>query len=202
MQAAAPVKVAPFHGVSRDTWHALQCAGGSEKKIKIICADMPDSPVAFTPARELYIKKAGNISVQTKPFFPGYVLLNFRRVLNFREAMQIVRQLRLIDGTGGAIRMAGMNLNEGATGDDLVMPVAQHEIDFLLDLTAEGEVIRPSKVVRENEEIRIISGPLRGLEGIVKKFEARKNRIKIAVEFLGETRLIELSALDVTPVSL
>lgn len=199
---ATQVRQEPYLVARKDSWHALQCVGGSEKKIRKFCSLTFPEAVSFTPSRELFIKKGGHMSVQIKPFFPGYVLLNFGRTLVYREAMETVRALRLFDGVGGAVRMAGLVLGQESSGDDPVQPVALSEMEFLLELTADGEVIKPSRVIKENEQVRIISGPLRGLDGVVKKYESRKNRIKIAIEFLGVTRLVDLSAIDVTPVTL
>jgi len=47
---------------------------------------------------------------------------------------------------------------------------------------------------KEGERIVVVSGPLKGLEGIIEKVDARKKRVKIRIQFLGQEKRVDLGA--------
>jgi len=49
-----------------------------------------------------------------------------------------------------------------------------------------------STAYKEDEEIKVVEGPLLGLEGRIESVNARKGRARVRLEFLGDTRLVDL----------
>jgi len=74
------------------------------------------------------------------------------------------------------------------------VPIRDEEMAVILALTSQGDTIGFSEVYKEGDRIEVISGPLKGLEGIIEKFDARKNRIKVRIQFLGKEKRIDLGA--------
>ena len=64
----------------------------------------------------------------------------------------------------------------------------------ILALTSRGDTIGFSEVYKEGDRIVVVDGPLKGLEGIIERFDARKNRIKVYIQFLGNEKCIDLGA--------
>ena len=72
-------------------------------------------------------------------------------------------------------------------------------MDMILNLTRDGEVIELSDIYKEGNHIRVLNGPLMGMEGIIEKFDHRKKRVKVRLEFLGEYKRVDLGANMVSP---
>lgn len=51
--------------------------------------------------------------------------------------------------------------------------------------------------VAEGDDVEIISGPLRGQRGVVTHLHSARERVRILLEFLGQTREVEVSLLSV-----
>ena len=58
--------------------------------------------------------------------------------------------------------------------DDFYSPVYDHEVNLLMKLMNDHDVIDMSTGYMEGEKIRIVSGPLRGFEGQIKKVIRRR----------------------------
>ena len=56
----------------------------------------------------------------------------------------------------------------------------------------EKRVIDYSKIFIENSIVYVKEGPLQGMEGIIKRVDKRKGRATIALDFMGESRMINL----------
>ena len=44
----------------------------------------------------------------------------------------------------------------------------------------------------ENDKIKIVEGPLLGMEGRIESIDARKGRAKVNIDFLGSSKLVQL----------
>jgi transcription antitermination factor NusG len=51
-------------------------------------------------------------------------------------------------------------------------------------------------------KVRVVNGPLMGIEGILLKTETKKNRLIISVDLLQESVSVEMDDLDIEPISL
>lgn len=49
----------------------------------------------------------------------------------------------------------------------------------------------------EGDEVEIVSGPLQGQQGVITQLHSARERVRILLEFLGQTREVELSLLAV-----
>lgn len=77
------------------------------------------------------------------------------------------------------------------------------DIDLLLKMTREGEEMGASEVYIKNSRIVVHAGPLKGLEGLIKKFNKRQKRVKVSLNFMGNVKEVDmdvelLSTLDKT----
>lgn len=76
-----------------------------------------------------------------------------------------------------------------------IVAVTEEEMDYIRQLT--GDEI--SKGIKEGSRISIISGPLMGMETLIKKVDPHKKKALIEIPFLGETKTVEV-ALDIIKV--
>ncbi|SDC61880.1 transcriptional antiterminator NusG [Shouchella lonarensis] len=73
----------------------------------------------------------------------------------------------------------------------------------MLKMTREGEEMGASEVYIKNSRIVVHAGPLKGLEGLIKKFNKRQKRVKVSLNFMGNVKEVDmdvelLSTLDKT----
>jgi len=117
------------------------------------------------PKRKIYERKQGIRKEVIRRMFPGYVLLETERIIEFyrkvRESPHIIKFLK--------------------DGRDF-LEVDMKEMAPILRMTNKEGLIGISQALIENDKIIITEGPLLGREGIIKKIDKRKGRAK--VEFL------------------
>lgn len=130
----------------------------------------------FWPRRSLKVRRGGRWLDVLQPVFPGYLFLEAEAV-----AGELYRQLR---GVSGFLRFLPSNSD--------TQPIAERDARPLAQLLRYGEVIRKSLAVfDDNNRIRIVEGPLKGLEGLIVKIDRRKGRAKVKLDLYDESRLVD-----------
>lgn len=62
----------------------------------------------------------------------------------------------------------------------------------LLRLLGNTDIIAYSKIHLENSEVYVNSGPLKGMEGQIKKVDRHKKRAKVLIKFMDSEKLVDL----------
>ncbi|KNY26383.1 hypothetical protein Bccel_1645 [Pseudobacteroides cellulosolvens ATCC 35603 = DSM 2933] len=78
--------------------------------------------------------------------------------------------------------------------------INQNEINIIGKLISNKGIIEPSHIRLNEGKVVVIDGPLLGMEGLIEKLDKRKGRVKLRVNFMSESRLIELSVSMVEPI--
>jgi transcription antitermination factor NusG len=107
------------------------------------------------------------------PLFPGYVFL--------RSALDRRRQARV---TPGVIHFVPA---------DRPIAIAEAEIDALRQLGARPSSIQPHPFLRTGDWVRVRSGPLEGIEGILTYWKGGY-RLVLSVELLRRSAAVEIDA--------
>ena len=113
------------------------------------------------------------------PVFPGYVLARFADSLKTR--LQVLR-------TAGAVRILG-------PGGE-IEPVPEAEIESIRRLLHAGVPCFAHPFLREGAWVRVKSGPLRGLEGLLVRVK-NKGRLVLSVALLSQAVATEMDISDV-----
>lgn len=71
--------------------------------------------------------------------------------------------------------------------------INEYEISTISRLTCNNDIIGSSSVYVQGGTIRVIDGPLLGMEGLIQSIDKRKGRVKVVLNLLGESRTVELS---------
>jgi transcriptional antiterminator NusG len=124
-----------------------------------------DRPVEFSwPRRELRIRKAGRWRETVAPIFPGYIFIS--------SAEPPSSLYRLVKSVPGFIRFLKSNT--------AITPLEGRDLDLVRHFLRQGEIVKKSLVTFEaDQRIRVLEGPLKGLEGMIIKVDKRKKRIKV-----------------------
>jgi len=75
--------------------------------------------------------------------------------------------------------------------------VPASSIAELADFIGGDNIKTLSFQLAEGDEVAIVSGPLMGQEGVVTKLLPARERVRVLLEFLGNTREVELGLLAV-----
>lgn len=161
-------------------WYAIFVEAKQEdnlqKFIQKTCAE--DCIETLVPKRKLIERRQGKYYERILTLFPGYVL-----VKTDMEGFEMYYKLKEMPGVISILK-------------DACYPVTvpEDEMEIILALTRYGEVIDFSDLYREGDKIKVRSGPLKGLEGIIYKYDHRKRRAKVILNFLDKQKRVDLGA--------
>lgn len=160
-----------------EAWYVLFTNTNQEEKVKkILEKEMKDECQAIIPTRELKERKNGKWYNIKRKLFPGYVLI--KTIMN----TEIYYKLKRVNGIIKLLR-----------NEKEILTVSQKELKILkILIDNDDNNIGISRVYKENDSIRIIEGPLMGLEGQIVKIDTRKGRAKVNIGFINEEKLVEL----------
>jgi transcriptional antiterminator NusG len=135
-----------------------------------------DAADFYWPRRELRIRKAGRWLETIAPVFPGYV---------FVAAPDISGPLyRTLKSLPDFSRFLKDNRH--------ITPLSGRDLELVRHFLRQGEIVKKSLVAFEaDQRIRILEGPLKGLEGMIVKVDKRKKRIKVKLELYTDSFSID-----------
>jgi len=135
----------------------------------------------FLPLYKLRKRWSDRIKEVDAPLFPGYLFCRF----NPQDRLPILK-------TPGVIQIVGFN--NGPT------PVDQSEMQSIQTLAAAGTPHQPWPFLATGDRVRIESGPLLGLEGILIDVK-RSHRLILSVTLLQRSVALEIDSALVTAIS-
>jgi len=156
-------------------WHAIYVTTGQEEKAKrALLETFKNDLKVLVPKRELKERKLGKTRIVNRKLFPGYVLINGEITKEvYHKIKKIPMLLKLLKGQEGPLEIDEREL-------------------AVLNILIKNEKIKISKAYKENDKIKIIEGPLLGMEGRIQSVDARKGRAKVNVDFLGTSKVVQL----------
>lgn len=138
---------------------------------------------AIIPKRLVPERREGSMQHISKKMFPGYVLISTELNENIYHLLKkIPRCYRILQ--------PGNHFNKENAFD--YCRIKDEEITPLIMLLGEGDTIEYSHIYIVNSKVFVNSGPLKGMEGIIKKIDKRKNRAKILLNFLGTEKTFDV----------
>lgn len=160
----------------RENWYVLQVIGGKEKKVLEQLDSMELQRYrAYLPLKKLKIKKGGKFSEKLSPLYPGYLFMIGK--WDFAEIKSVL-------AVSDVIKLVGGISSPGTLDDDEKR---------IINAIAGREGVAPfSKVVNEGTKIRVISGPLKELEGKIISVDRRKQRAVVEMPLLNSTIKVTL----------
>lgn len=169
-------------GVNILSWYALCVRSGYEDLVKsIILRTLNDSLVSvLVPKKNVPEKRNGDFEWVTRKLLPGYILINTKM------DAKIYYRLKEIPNCYNL-------LNKFQDDNDIYfLEIPDQEITPIIQLMNDRGTIERSEAYLEDSTIKIKSGPLKGKEGIIKKIDKRKKRAKLLLNFLGDTKMIDV----------
>ncbi len=166
---------------SQPGWHVLWTQSHCEQLVHDQLAGRGFE--AFLPKINVWSRRGGRRHLVRQPMFPGYLFL--RHALD-KDAYIEVRKAR------------GLVTVLGRTWDRLAV-VPESEIESVRALSGSDLPSMPFPYLKDGMRVRIASGPLSGLEGILERRKEEKGFLVLSVEVLCRSVAVEVDCTSVVP---
>jgi len=139
----------------------------------------------FLPLIERWSRRKDRRKRIHLPLFPGYLFV--------RAEMDAYTHLEILK-TDSVVRI----LCQG----DKPAPIPDEQIHAIQVLIKNGIAVTPYPYLREGMRVRVVNGPLSGVEGILVKTKPDKQRLLLSVDLIQESVSVEIDESDVEPIHL
>jgi len=156
----------------RDPWYALQVRSRYEMGVARHLRGMGYEE--FLPLYECRKRWSDRIKEVQVPLFPGYLFCRF----DLQDRLPILK-------TPGVIQVVGYNRQPIAVDED--------EVKSIQTAVSSGIPNQPWPFLKVGAKVRIESGPLRGLEGVLVEFKGNR-RLILSVSLLQRSVAVEMDA--------
>ena len=164
-------------------YYVIQVASGMEDKVEEQIGIIVEKGIyqhCFHPIRHVKKKIRGEWKELREKLLPGYVFI----VSDDIEELYL--RLRYVPAF---TKLLGKD-------DGQFVPLPEHEVEWLKKITGaaggrmEAELSRVS--VSEDDVVTILSGPLKSMEGYIKKIDLHRRIAKVEVDFMNRKTVIHL----------
>lgn len=161
-------------------WYVVQVLGGNEERVKVQCEVLRDRyPGAFDrvfiPLYDEKVKIRGEWEIKQKILFPSYVFIITENIDRTIEMLREVSGLTKILGDG-----------------DGPIPISKEEEEFLRRIGGEEQVVDISEGIIEGSQVKVMRGPLIGLEAMIRKIDRHKRKAWLEVDLFGTKKDMEI----------
>jgi len=166
------------------TFFVIQVGTGDEDRFmrrarkELDGAAQPGAPrmTVWWPRRSMRIRSRGRWRESVASIFPGYLFLEAPDV-----SPELYQRVKRIPGFRRFLR-----------DNHNIEPVSPRDREVIQHFISAGEVVHRSTVVFDKQNrIRVISGPLKGLEGRIVKVDRRKGRARVKLELYEDSFMID-----------
>ena len=159
-------------------WYAAYTRSRHEK---VVAETLQQRTVEhFLPLYETVRKwKNGRFRVQL-PLFPGYLFVH----IALRDRLRVLQ-------VPGVVRLVGFN--------GVPTPLPQAELEIIRSVLSKGIEAEPHPYLRVGQRVRITSGPMEGLQGILLRRRGRP-RVVVSVDLIMRSVALDIDAAQVEPV--
>jgi transcriptional antiterminator NusG len=155
-----------------EKWYVLQVMTGDEVAIRNVIENKIGVK-ALVPRRTICERYQGKIRPVIKTLIPSYVFVQiYLEPKVYYKLRSIVGVIRFLGGFGPE-------------------PVPNYEMNYMLRLCGDGEIAGLS-TLSIGDGVRVMAGPLRGMEGQIIKIDRRKLRAKVRLTLLGRPHEVDM----------
>ena len=159
-------------------WYVMQVRTGTEENVCIQCRkDIGEDILenCFLPRYEEKRKIRGEWKILKKLLFPGYVFVISDDIDQLYQKLKKVIGLTKLIGTGKEI-----------------IPLTEEEVRFLMKFGGEEQIVAMSEGIIEGSNVIINSGPLKGMEGYIRKIDRHKRKAYLEVPMFNGMQNIQV----------
>jgi len=130
----------------------------------------------FLPKISVWSRRGGVRHVIQVPMFPGYVFVH--AVADKNMYLDIIK-------ARGVVRILGEKW-------DSLTPIPDGEIDSLQVVLANGLEVTPYSYFKEGQRVRITSGPLKGVDGLLVENKSDKGLLVLSIDLLQRSVAVQV----------
>lgn len=182
-------------------WYALSVRTGEEHKAKLLLQNKFDKHLlqCLVPKRLVPERRNGEVYQAVKLIFPGYLFVRTR--MTFQTYYEIKRSPRVLsllnylnpkDRSCDSNKVYSKTLYDPEKEDSFFKNVPDEEMSHILKLLDDTGTLSYSQVAVHDSEVFVQSGPLTGMESMIKKIDKRKKRAKVSIHFMDSDKLIDV----------
>lgn len=180
-------------------WYALFVETGYEDYVcSVLETKLKDQkPKFLVPKRKIPEKRNGVVHHVIRPLFPGYIFIQIKMntdtYYQIQETENIIRVLNHGYLYTQKIRKQHLKKPEDYRYEEYYfLDIPPCELNIILSLINQSNIIDYSQVYFEGTKVFVMSGPLKNMEGIIKKIDKRRNKAKIELHLLGNCILVDV----------
>ncbi len=159
-------------------WYVIQVRTGREESTIIQCKKEIPSQIlerCFLP----YYKEKKNLNgkweTYQKILFPGYIFVVTDQLDELQESLKKVI---------GLTRLLAV--------DEEIVPLSEEEVCFLKHFGGEEQVVEMSTGIIVGSRTIVQSGPLKGMEGYIRRIDRHKRKAWLEVNMFGRAQLMQV----------
>ncbi|MBD8496935.1 antiterminator LoaP [Paenibacillus arenosi] len=166
-------------------WYALYVETGKEDAVsKNLNKLLKEYPLqCFIPKKIVPEYRDGTIHDSVCVLFPGYIFIRTEMNADLYYNLKQVPDLYYLVN-------CGEHKKDKSCGYYSI--ISEEEMNWIYKFTGKQGIVDYSNINIINKKVEVVSGPLKGKEGLIKKVDKRKRRAKIEVSFLNKTSLIDV----------
>lgn len=163
------------------TWYAVWTRSHSEQ---LVADQLTGKGLrAFLPKISTWSLRGGVRHVIQVPMFSGYVFLN--ETVDKHKHVEVLK-------ARGVVRILGERW-------DRLSPIPNAEIDGLQQALDANLTVTPYPYLREGQRVRVIAGPLKGVEGSLVESNLHKGILVLSIELLQRSVAVKVDCTWVVP---
>lgn len=155
-------------------WHALWTHSRCEQKVHDQL--IPRGFEVFLPRIQAGGRQGSNGQRAFSPMFPGYLFL--RHAMDRAACVEVLK-------AKGLVKILGERW-------DRLASIPDDQIDVVRKAADAGLAALPHPYLREGQRVRILRGPLAGVEGIFVRGDAPKGLLVLSLELLRRSVAVEI----------
>lgn len=163
------------------SWYALYVISRHEQKVndRLIRKNIE----TFLPLVEKWSRRKDRRKKIKVPLFPGYIFV--------RTTMTPYNHLEILK-TDSVVKILGINGKP--------TPISDEQIHAIKALMKSGLPTMSFPYMKEGMRVRVVNGPLMGVEGFLIKIQPSKHRLILSIDLIKESTSVEIDELDVEPI--
>lgn len=137
----------------------------------------------YSPRIEVIRRRWGRRMTMIEPLFPNYLFLKMSLSPSVWDAVRWTPGVRRILGDG-----------------ERPLPVHEDVIEAIRARSGESGFVRVGSGLRAGQHVRVLDGPLAGLEGIFERQTSRAGRVRVLMQILGHSTPVEVEEINLEAV--
>jgi transcription antitermination factor NusG len=138
---------------------------------------------AFLPQMQTWSRRAGVPHVITVPMFPGYLFVSGSMERQRHVAVLSVR---------GVVRVLGEDGQRPT-------PIPDGQVEAIRRVVESSTSVLAHPHMSMGDRVRVVDGPLSGVEGVYVKDRAARGRLVLSIDLLGRSVAVEVDGDAVIP---